>query len=150
MSVFGMIAGWLVGVTIAGICAGIFWLLMFGDNPWPKWTNFFLSLWTPAITALCGIGLGGRFGYRYGSIKDKINLKSNQVFVYLFGTLMLIFGILTYLLFSYFGNPYNDPKMIEKMKVGFTCTQGVDCPERKTVSETWSIIKNKLFVQVTR
>lgn len=40
----GIFASFIVSLFVSGVIAGVFWLFIFGDNPWPDWVDLFIPL----------------------------------------------------------------------------------------------------------
>ncbi len=54
--IFGLIGSIVGGLIATGsiiASLGIFWLLVFGDDPWPQWTDFFIAGPFQLIVFLC-------------------------------------------------------------------------------------------------
>jgi len=57
----GAIAAYAVLIAVGGAVAGFLWLYVFGDDPWPAWSDYVLG---PAIVggglaawAFCGVAI---------------------------------------------------------------------------------------------
>ena len=89
----GLIIALLAAVLMAGSLGGGFWIFLFGDNPWPKWTEYlligcaiavFIVIWAAALV----------LGYKKGK-EQKVNEKINpkHIFISAGVVAILILGI---------------------------------------------------------
>jgi len=39
-----LIGGWMGAIAVGGGAAGIAWLFLFGDDPWPRWSEIVIPL----------------------------------------------------------------------------------------------------------
>ena len=63
--VLGLAAGVCAAFLSVGVLAGILWLFVFGDNPWPDWTGPLITA-VALVIVLVSIAAGAWIGYRRG------------------------------------------------------------------------------------
>ena len=55
----GAVGAWFAVIGGTAVLAGILWLYVFGDDPWPSWAETILNLAIPLV----GFFLWGLFGW---------------------------------------------------------------------------------------
>lgn len=75
----GLVVAFIAAMATVALFAGIFWLFIYGDNPWPNWSDYFLgsvalivflSVWLLAIYA--GFQRGCKQNTRFSSFKTQL------------------------------------------------------------------------------
>lgn len=51
---WGLVAAWAAALIVVGTGAGVFWLYVFGDDPWPAWTGSALT-WAAGLVAVLAL-----------------------------------------------------------------------------------------------
>ena len=64
--VVGLVVGMCAALVAAGATLGIVWLFVFGDNPWPAWSNVLVAVIAGVVALACVIG-GAWIGYHRGA-----------------------------------------------------------------------------------
>ncbi len=57
------IGGWVGLLTVGGGAAGVAWIFLFGDDPWPKWGEALIVI-LAAAGAVGGAVMGGLAAWR--------------------------------------------------------------------------------------
>jgi len=55
-AIYGFLAGMILSLVFVAVTAGIFWLFIFGDNPWPAWsqTAMLIVFYTTLVATIAG------------------------------------------------------------------------------------------------
>lgn len=61
----GLVVGVCAALLAAGVMLGVFWLFVFGDNPWPDWSSTLVAVVAGVVALGCVIG-GAWIGYQRG------------------------------------------------------------------------------------
>lgn len=67
---WGLVLGPLVGLWVGAMAAGVSWLLLFGDDPWPESVGWII----PLIASAAAVGLAAACtaaGYAYGGARER-------------------------------------------------------------------------------
>ncbi len=67
---WGLVLGPLVGLWVGAVAAGVSWLLLFGDDPWPESAGWII----PVIASAAALGLAATCtvtGYAYGGARER-------------------------------------------------------------------------------
>ena len=67
-TLWGLIVAVAISFIALGILAGMAWIFLFGDDPWPKWAETFILV--PAVAA--GIVAGGLTGWALWTTTGKV------------------------------------------------------------------------------
>ena len=68
-TVWGLLAGLVLAFQLFGLTAGVFWLFLFGDDPWPDSAAGYL-LAIPLIGGLAAVAAVAGLGYVYGRRRE--------------------------------------------------------------------------------
>lgn len=67
---WGLVLGPMFGLWVGAVVAGVSWLFLFGDNPWPESTGWII----PVIASAAALALATAFtvtGYAYGRSRKR-------------------------------------------------------------------------------
>ncbi len=68
-AVWGLLAGLVLAFQLFGLAAGVFWLFLFGDDPWPESAVGYL-LAIPLMGGLAAVAAVAGLGYVYGRRRE--------------------------------------------------------------------------------
>ena len=73
----GLVAGVCTAFVVAGAMLGMMWIFVFGDNPWPDWSNILVAMVFMGVVLAC-VATGGWLGYRHGIARENSRTPRRQ------------------------------------------------------------------------
>ena len=92
----GALISIITAVVAGGVVGGFFWIFVFGDDPWPPWTEWAIILVT-ATVLITTLYLIVKKGFSIGKKRELENIPVNKMHVFvavILSTLIIVFIIL--------------------------------------------------------